>query len=228
MKSHDHFYTGNHVAETKGHTIHKWAKFYDKVVGIISLGREKRFRRAAIDLVEIKPGMSILDVGCGTGSLTLAARQKMGAEGKVAGLDPSSNMINLAQQKADKAGVEIDFQVGVIEQIDYPDNTFDLVLSSLMMHHLPGELKKDGLKEVYRVLRPDGTLMIVEIDPNDFSLVSFIHGRSAQLSAELQEVRRSLESTGFDSIEIGKLDFRGFAFIKSKKTKSLNHITAEN
>jgi ubiquinone/menaquinone biosynthesis C-methylase UbiE len=220
MHSHDQMHTGNYVAETKGHTLHRWAKYYDKLVGIISLGREKRFRRAAIDLVEIEAGMSILDVGCGTGSLTIEARQQMGAEGMVAGLDPSSNMINLARQKAEKTGLEIDFQVGVIEQINYPDKSFDLVLSSLMMHHLPGDLKGDGLQEVYRVLKPGGRLLIVEIDPGDFSLVSLIHGRSGHVSSELESVQQYLEKTGFVSIETGKLNFRGYAYLKSKKPNS--------
>ena len=138
----------DHLAETKGHTIHSWARYYDLLVGIISLGREAKFRRAALDLVDIKPGMNILDVGCGTGSLTIAAKRKQGVEGKVVGVDPSSNMINLARGKAKDGGVMIDFKVGVIEKLEFQDNQFDLVLSSLMMHHLPDGLKLSGLEEV--------------------------------------------------------------------------------
>jgi len=205
------------VAETEGHTIHSWARYYDLMVGVISLGREAKFRQAALSLVDIEPGMNILDVGCGTGTLTIAAKQKQGVGGKVLGIDPSSIMVNLAQEKAAKAQVEAAFEVGVIENIDFPDNYFDLVLSSLMMHHLPNELKKEGLQEVFRVLKSNGTLLIIELDPSAFSLVSLIHGHSTQLSSELQKTRSYMENTGFGPVEFGNLNFRGFSYLKGRK-----------
>jgi demethylmenaquinone methyltransferase/2-methoxy-6-polyprenyl-1,4-benzoquinol methylase/phosphoethanolamine N-methyltransferase len=227
MHSIEHPPAEDYVAETKGHTIHSWAKYYDTVVGIISLGRERRFRKAALELVDIEPGMNILDVGCGTGSLTIEARRKLGSEGRMVGIDPSSNMIDLAQGKAAKAGVEIDFQVGVIEKMNFPDDYFDLVLSSLMMHHLPDELKQAGLQEVHRLLKPNGTLLIIELDPSAFSLASLIHGHSSKLSAELEVIRQHLESAGYVSIENGSLKFRGFSYLRSRKPNSLNP-SAEN
>jgi len=187
------------------------------LVGIISLGRERKFRQAALELVAIEPGMDILDVGCGTGSLTIAAKQRQGVDGTVVGIDPSSNMVNLAQEKAEKAQVEAAFQVGVIEKIDFPENHFDLVLSSLMMHHLPDEVKKEGLQEVFRVLKPNGTLLIIELDPSAFSLASLIHGHSSKLSAELEKTRSYIENTGFGPVEFGNLNFRGFSYLKGKK-----------
>jgi demethylmenaquinone methyltransferase/2-methoxy-6-polyprenyl-1,4-benzoquinol methylase/phosphoethanolamine N-methyltransferase len=211
-----------YLAETKGHTIHSWARYYDLAVGIISLGREKKFRRAALELVYIKPGMNILDVGCGTGSLSIAAKQKQGEEGVVVGIDPSSNMINIAQGKAEKERVNIDFQVGVIENLDFPEDQFDLVFSSLMMHHLPDELKLAGLEEVHRVLKPGGRLVIIELDPGAFSLASLVHGHSAQLSSALQNVLLYLERTGFGAIEYGRLNFRGFAYMSGEKPAQEN------
>jgi demethylmenaquinone methyltransferase/2-methoxy-6-polyprenyl-1,4-benzoquinol methylase/phosphoethanolamine N-methyltransferase len=218
----DHHHTEDHLAETKGHTIHSWAKYYDLVVNLISLGREKRFREAALDLVEIKPGMNILDVGCGTGSLTITAKQKQGQDGAVVGIDPSSNMVNLARDKAHKAGVTVDFQVGVIEKVDFPQDQFDLVLSSLMMHHLPDELKVAGLEEVFRVLKPGGRLLIVELDPGAFSLATLIHGHSSQLSAELETLRSHMVSTGYGSLQFGRLDFRGFSYMIGEKSNQDN------
>ena len=211
-----------YLAETKGHTIHSWARYYDLLVSFISLGREEKFRGAALDLVDIKPGMNILDVGCGTGSLAIAAKRKQGLEGKVVGVDPSSNMINLARGKAEEAGLTIDFQVGVIEKLDFPDNQFDLVLSSLMMHHLPDDLKLSGLEEVDRVLKPGGRLLIIELDPSAFSLVSLIHGHSSQLSAELENLLTHLKNTGYGFIENGRLDFRGFSYIKGEKSNQVS------
>lgn len=216
MKSIDHHQEESYVAETKGHTIHSWARYYDLAVGIISMGRERKFRAAALDLVDFKPGMKVLDVGCGTGSLTIAASQKLGGEGQVVGIDPSSNMVALAREKAEKENVEASFQVGVIEKLDFPDGQFDLVLSSLMMHHLPVELKEAGLQEVQRVLKPGGMVLIVELDPTTLSLASLIHGHSSQLSAELQDLHHQLESKEFEPVESGSLKFRGFSYLDRK------------
>ncbi len=222
MKSLEHQPGESYVAETKGHTIHSWARYYDLVVGIISLGRERKFRQVALDLVDLEPRMQVLDVGCGTGSLAIAAKQRIGNDGMVVGIDPSSNMVNLAQEKAQKEKVEASFQVGVIENIDFPDSQFDLVLSSLMMHHLPDELKKEGLQEVLRVLKPNGILLIIELDPGTLSLASLIHGHSSQLSAELENLRHHLENTDFGSVESGNLKFKGFSYLKAKKVSPGN------
>lgn len=209
----NHSHGKSYLAKTEGHTIHSWAKYYDLVLAILSLGRERKFRQAALELVSIEPGMSILDVGCGTGSLSVAAKQKQGLDGRVVGIDPSSNMIDLAHQKAEKAGVEVDFQVGVIEYLEFHDDQFDLVFSSLMMHHLTDELKEAGLREVRRVLKAGGKLLIIELDPGAFSLASLVHGHSAQLSAELEKTRQIMEKLGFDQLEIGSLNFRGFTYL---------------
>jgi demethylmenaquinone methyltransferase/2-methoxy-6-polyprenyl-1,4-benzoquinol methylase/phosphoethanolamine N-methyltransferase len=208
----------SYIAETEGHTIHSWARYYDLVLGILSLGREKKFRRAALDLVSIEGGMDILDVGCGTGSLAVAARHDLGDEGNVVGIDPSSNMIDLARQKAEKAGVQVDFRVGVIENLEFEAETFDLVLSSLMMHHLTDELKERGLQEIKRVLKPGGRLLIIELDPGAFSLATLVHGHSEQLSAELEKTRQIIRRLGFAEIQSGRLSFRGFSYLKGKKS----------
>jgi demethylmenaquinone methyltransferase/2-methoxy-6-polyprenyl-1,4-benzoquinol methylase/phosphoethanolamine N-methyltransferase len=218
----------SYVAETEGHTIHSWARYYDMVVGILSLGRERKFRQTALDLIAIEPGMKILDVGCGTGSLAIAAKQNQGVNGTIVGIDPSSNMIDLARQKALKAGVEINFQVGVIENIEFEASHFDLVLSSLMMHHLTDELKETGLQEVYRVLKPKGTLLIIELDPGAFSLASLVHGHSSQLSVELENTRRIMESLEFGPVESGSVNFRGFFYLKGNKKISDSTLETEN
>lgn len=213
-----HLHGESYIAETEGHTIHSWARYYDLVLGILSLGRETKFRQAALDLAEIEEGMDILDVGCGTGSLAVAARRDMGEQGNVVGIDPSSNMIDLARQKADKTGLRVDFRVGVIEDLEFEAESFDLVLSSLMMHHLTDELKERGLLEIKRVLKPGGGLLIIELDPGAFSLATLVHGHSEQLSAELERTRQIMRELDFVEIQSGRLSFRGFSFLKAKKS----------
>jgi ubiquinone/menaquinone biosynthesis C-methylase UbiE len=90
------------------------------------------------DLAGLKSGDSVLDVGCGTGALAMAAKQRVGASGKVHGIDASPEMIARARKKANKRGSDVGFRTAVVEELPFPDETFDAVLSTLMLHHLPG------------------------------------------------------------------------------------------
>lgn len=151
------------VTKTKGRTI-PWASFYDTVVWLLSRGKGQALREATVKLAQIKPGERVLDVGCGTGDLTMAAKALADSTGEVYGTDASPEMIDLARRKVTRAGIDVTFQVDLIEKITFPDNQFDVVLSSLMMHHLPDDLKREGLAEIYRVLKPGGRLLIVDIE----------------------------------------------------------------
>ena len=153
----------NHSApQTQGRTI-PWAAFYDTLVKLMSFGKDKAIRKASVELAQINPGDKVLDVGCGTGDLTLEAKKLAGSTGEVHGTDASPNMIEQARQKTARTGIDVTFQVGLVEDIDFPENQFDVVLSSLMMHHLPDGLKQEGLAEIYRVLKPGGRLLIVDM-----------------------------------------------------------------
>lgn len=223
MKMQGNVHQDSYIAETEGHTIHAWARFYDTIVGFISLGRERKMRLATLELVDIQSDATILEVGCGTGSLAIEAK-RLAPDGTVVGIDPSSNMVTLARQKAEKTRVDVEFKVGVIEQLEFPVNHFDVVLSSLMMHHLPDTLKREGLLEVYRVLKPGGILLIVDLDLSVFSLASIIHGHTSptELSPEHTKTRQYMEEAGFVSLESGKLQFRGFSYQVGKKAEIIN------
>lgn len=155
-----HSHAGS-APQTTGSVIH-WANRYDLVVEIMGLGQTGRLRRKTIEFARIAPGERVLDVGCGTGALTLLAKKHAGSTGQVCGLDAAPEMIEVARHKAARQQAEVDFRVGVIEQMPYPDGSFDVVLSSLMMHHLPADLKPIALAEIRRVLNPHGRLVIVD------------------------------------------------------------------
>src|SRR5262249_54572782 len=110
----------------------------------------------------IAPGEHVLDVGCGPGRLSLAAAQAAGATGETLGIDLSSEMIALATQKAARAGSTARFQLASIDAIPASDGHFDVVLASLMLHHLSPELQPRGLAEVRRVLKPNGRFVALD------------------------------------------------------------------
>lgn len=147
---------------TEGHTIH-WAKYYDLTVQLLTLGQNKKLRAWTIEAAQIRAGESVLDVGCGTGELTRAAKRAAGESGRVFGIDASPEMIEVARDNAWRDKLQIEFRLEPIEHLTFADHSMDVVLSSLMMHHLPEELKRAGLQEIFRVLKPGGRVVIVDL-----------------------------------------------------------------
>jgi ubiquinone/menaquinone biosynthesis C-methylase UbiE len=125
-------------------------------------GQLRQLRQRTATLARIQPGEQVLDVGCGTGTLAMEVARRVGRAGRVAGIDPGTEQIARARRSAARRPVPIEFQIGVIEQLAFPDQTFDVVLSTLMMHHLHGGLKRQGLAEIARVLKPGGRLVIAD------------------------------------------------------------------
>ncbi|GJD19989.1 hypothetical protein RIVM261_049450 [Rivularia sp. IAM M-261] len=133
---------------------------------LASLGQEQNIRAMTIELAALQPGERVLDVGCGTGSLSLVAKKQVGTKGQVVGIDASEEMIEIAQPKASQTNLDVTFQLGLIEGIPYPNQTFDVVFSSMMFHHLPGgDFKRQAIEQLYRVLKPSGRLVIVDVEP---------------------------------------------------------------
>src|SRR6266496_5286400 len=130
-----HSHSVEQPAQTEGRLI-RWSPYYDLAVNITALGRARRLRKMTVDQALIKPGDSVLDVGCGTGEVTLLAKTRA-KDGKVYGIDPAPEMITVARRKAARKRLDIDFRMGVIEALPFPDASMDVVTSSLMMHHLP-------------------------------------------------------------------------------------------
>ena len=181
---------------TTGNVIH-WANRYDWVVQIMALGQAGRLRRKTVQFAHIIPDESVLDVGCGTGDLTLAAKERAGSAGQVCGIDPSPEMIEVARRKAAHQKADVDFRIGVIERLPFPDGSFDVVLSSLMMHHLPADLKPLALAEIRRVLKPNGRLAILDF----MNLL------------EQQDVMALVTEAGFAPIETRRTLFNMLGFV---------------
>lgn len=147
--------------DTKGSVVH-WAGRYDLLVWLLTLGRERRFREMLLGPARLKPGESVLDVGCGTGSLAIAAKRHVGDAGRVLGVDASPEMIARARRKARGRRVDVAFEIGVAESLPMADAQFDVVLSTVMLHHLPRSIRGQSVVEMRRVLKPAGRLVAID------------------------------------------------------------------
>jgi len=164
----------------------------------------------------------VLDVGCGTGTLTIEVQKLVGLTGRVFGIDPGQEQIARARTKAARHQLPIEFQVGVIEQLGFPDQTFDVVLSTLMMHHLPTNLKRQGLSEIARVLKVGGRLVIA-----DFTRKQERVGQAARFHAGgsgLHELAALVADAGFTQVEMEQMKsprlsaFPGAGFVRAYKS----------
>src|SRR5262249_50222546 len=108
---------------THGLVLH-WAARYDLLAWLLTHGRERELREAIIRLAELQTGSDVLDVGCGTGTLAIAATRHVGTKGTVIGIDASPSMIARANRKAEKAGAATSFHVAVAENLPFPGRQF--------------------------------------------------------------------------------------------------------
>lgn len=141
-----------------------WAlPLYDPVVKL--LGGESA-RRKLIAQASLATGHQILDIGCGTGTLVTMIKRRFPAA-EVVGLDPDPKALTRGVKKAARARLSIQFDKGFSDDLPYADASFDRVFSSFMFHHLRPEDKEKTLREVRRVLRPGGSLHLLDFAEHD-------------------------------------------------------------
>ena len=201
---------------TEGKTLHR-AHLYDFGTMLFG-GVMRRLHRRVIERAAIARGDRVLDVGCGPGRLTLDAARAAGPTGETVGLDASREMIALATHKGVAAGSPASFRVAAIEAIPAADDHFDVVLASLMLHHLPDALLRRALAEVRRVLRPGGRVIVLELKGMPG------HGLGHLLcvlglrrgSEHAEHLRARLREAGFEAVTVEPAG-RGFCLIDARK-----------
>jgi ubiquinone/menaquinone biosynthesis C-methylase UbiE len=153
--------SGTPVSHPRGAILHAAIR-YDAQVWLFTLGRERAFRRKILAPAKLAPGETVLDVGCGTGSLAIEAKRQVGAAGTVYGIDASPEMLERAIKKARRAGLEIRFTNAPAQALPFADGSLDVVLITLVLHHLPRSSREICVREMRRVLKPDGRVLVVD------------------------------------------------------------------
>jgi ubiquinone/menaquinone biosynthesis C-methylase UbiE len=187
---------------------------YDLTAGLLGFGRT--FRAGVARLADVRAGQSVLDLGCGTGTL-LAALLAACPEAVYAGVDPDPRVLAAARRRL--AGRDVELVEGYAEDLPFASQRFDVVVSTLAFHHIPEAAKRTAVREVRRVLRPSGRFLLVDLGPprtrvgrTVLRLASLVHSRGNMRPNLAGELPGLLTEAGFDVREI-RPPHRGARFL---------------
>ncbi|SFP85869.1 Ubiquinone/menaquinone biosynthesis C-methylase UbiE [Nitrosomonas cryotolerans] len=156
---------------------HWLTPYYDRVVNLTT--RDSVIKQALIQQARFEAGQNVLDLACGTGTLAILIKRDV-SDISVTAVDCDRTVLSLAEHKANRAGVEIQFDCAFSDHLPYIDAYYDRVVSSLFFHHLTWEDKRRAVSEVYRVLKPGGEFHIADWGRADNGLM-----RSVFLAVQL-------------------------------------------
>lgn len=163
--------------------------------------REETFKRKLIQQANIQPKMKVLDLGCGTGTLTLMLKRAY-PESTITGLDGDPQVLDIARDKS--RGTDIQWDEGLASSLPYSDSVFDRVVTSLVIHHLVTDDKRRSFKEIYRVLKPNGELHILDFGAPHSSLTRFMTKYMRRLEETADNfdglIPRFVAEAGFGSV----------------------------
>ena len=179
--------------------------FYDPLIRWTL--REATFKTRLIRQAHLEDRHRVLDLGCGTGTLTLMIKAAH-PEAEVVGLDVDPKVLKRAEAKAKRQGLTIALDQGWSIDLPYPDGTFDRVLSSLFFHHLTREAKIRTFKEIVRVLKPGGELHVADFGkPQNiflrvlFYAVQFLDGFETTTDNVRGVLPTLIAGGGFEAVE---------------------------
>lgn len=179
-------------------------RFYDLSTGLLFGGRRRSYRRLLV-AGRVKPGDRVLEVGCGPGYLARMLAKAVGTSGSVVGIDAAPEMTEYAARKARRL-VNCRFEPGTAESLSFPDESFDAVLSSLVIHHLPEDGRLRAVREMRRVLREGGTVVLADFhapEHGPFRLLGALTGHGT-MQRRVPPLEPLVEEAGFTGLRSGE------------------------
>jgi len=193
--------------------VFRWAFAYDLLLNIIWHGSERTYREKTLEHAGLRTGESVLDVGCGTGTLAIAAKRRVGPTGRIFGLDASREMISRARKKATGA------RAGA-EALPFADATFDVVLSTTVFHCLPNHTRDLCIREMVRVLKPNGRLLLIDFGGSKRERHSLIGHLRAHRNFDVFDLIPTINESGLTDLKNGSLGFSDLQFLIATRSGS--------
>jgi ubiquinone/menaquinone biosynthesis C-methylase UbiE len=186
---------------------------YDPLVKLLGADRA---RRKLFDQAAVQPQHRVLDIGCGTGTFAVAVKGWL-PNADVVGLDPDPKALVRARRKSARASASIGFDQGFANALPYPDASFDRVFSTLMFHHVPPEAKLPTMREVRRVLKPGGSLHLLDFEQEGAHshnlLARWLHSSKRLQDNQSERILSLMREAGLIGSELVDSDQRIFGRI---------------
>lgn len=203
---------------TQALTLGFLTKWYDSIVNLLGFG--KRYYEKTADYLQPKDQDRILDVGTGTANLAIAIKRKY-PRIKITGIDPDKKVLEIAKKKIKKVGFDIELVNASAQKLPFSSESFDFVVSSLAIHHIPKLFKREAFSEMKRVLKKNGTILIVDfgIPKNIYAnVISFILSLLEDVGPNRRGlIPNTLSDLGFKNIQEAENKFGLISFYKAKK-----------
>jgi ubiquinone/menaquinone biosynthesis C-methylase UbiE len=192
-------------------------RHYDLQVWLATGGRERWLRERILEFARLDPGEVMLDVGCGTGTLAIAAARLLGPTGKVTGIDAAPEMVAAARRKALRYGVEAEFHEAPAQALPFEDEAFDVVTSTLMLHHMPRPDREASAREIARVLKPGGRLLAVDFATSSQTQGGLFHRLHRHGRVKLSDIVDLTTGAGLTLVESGPVGMRDLTYVLAAK-----------
>ncbi|OGH65448.1 MAG: hypothetical protein A3J66_02390 [Candidatus Magasanikbacteria bacterium RIFCSPHIGHO2_02_FULL_47_14] len=191
--------------------------FYDFFCSLFGLG--KKFKRKILDCTQLSDDMAVVDIGCGTGVFLEMLKRKYPRVSCI-GVDPDAKALSIAQRRLKRAGLAVELNQAFAQSLPLGDHSVDLCVSTLAFHHMPNEVKRQAMKEIYRVLKPGGHVVIADFGKSEGTFLRKVlfFEKLEYLEGNLKGyIENYIKEVGFHSYEIVGRHFPGINIVRARK-----------